>query len=115
VCIRRCLVEEGNREIRTFEERCKGSINDVDATCNVLWDLRRCTLSIRLLWPARATTKISLAAPRHHLGSVCRMGVPERGGGQKAAYCLNYLATQPLPYKKTPTCITSYTLLPILK
>jgi hypothetical protein len=52
-----------------------------------------------VLWPARATTKISLAAPRHHLGSVSRMGVPERGGGQKAADCLNYLATQPLPYK----------------
>jgi hypothetical protein len=28
------------------------------------------------------------------------MGVPERGGGQKAAYCLNYLTTQPLPYKE---------------
>jgi hypothetical protein len=27
------------------------------------------------------------------------MGVPEKGGGQKAAYCLNYLATKPLPYK----------------
>jgi len=62
------------------------------------------TLTLRwlmsLLWPARATTKISLAAPRHHLGNVCRMGVPERGGGQKAADCLNYLATQPLPYKE---------------
>jgi len=53
-----------------------------------------------LLWPARVTTKISLAAPRHHLGNVCRMGVPERGGGQKAADCLDYLATQPLPYKE---------------
>jgi len=46
-------------------------------------------LHMYLLWPARATTKISLAAPRQPLGSVCRMGVPERGGGQKAVHCLN--------------------------
>ena len=35
VCIRQCLVEEGNREIRTCEERCKVSLSDVAASCNV--------------------------------------------------------------------------------
>jgi len=41
-----------------------------------------------LLWPARATTKMSL-------GSSCRMGVPERGGDNKMVYCLNQLTTAP--------------------
>jgi hypothetical protein len=36
------------------------------------------------------------------------MVVPERGEGQKAAYCLNYLATQTLPYKENTN--TYYTL-----
>jgi len=32
-----------------------------------------------------------------HVGSACRMGVPERGGGKKAVYCLNQLTTATSP------------------
>jgi hypothetical protein len=31
------------------------------------------------------------------LGSACRMVVPERGGGNEAVYCLNYLAVATSP------------------
>ena len=47
--------------------------------------------SSRLLWPARATTKISLAAPRHPLA------VPVGWVLLGRIYCLNQLTTAPSP------------------
>ena len=41
-----------------------------------------------LLWPTRATTKISLVAPRHPLADPVGWGSQE-GWGKKAVYCLN--------------------------
>jgi len=34
------------------------------------------------------------------LGRSCRMGVPERGGGNKAVYCLNQLTTATSPTER---------------
>jgi len=49
------------------------------------------------LWPARATTKKIPCGATTPLGSACRMGLPERGGGTEAVYCLNYLAVATSP------------------
>ena len=62
-----------------------------------------CLLS--LLWPARATTKISLAAPRHTLADFVGWGFL-RGVGVKVYCNLSYR-------KRTRGRITRYTLLPI--
>jgi len=45
-----------------------------------------------LLWPARATTKISLAAPRHPLADPVGWGSSD-GWRNKGVYCLTQLAT----------------------
>ena len=41
------------------------------------------------LWPARATTTVSLAAPRHPLAASVGWGFLRGPGGNKAVYCLN--------------------------
>ena len=60
----------------------------------LLTDPMLCNL---VLWPARATTKKSLAALRHPLAVPAGRGVPERGGGNGADCGLNYLATATSP------------------
>ena len=51
--------------------------------------------------PCRATTP---------LGRSCRMGIPERGGGNKAVYCLNQLTIATFPIGRTLETVLQGTL-----
>jgi len=63
-----------------------------------------------VLWPARATTKKFPCGATTPLGRACRMGVPERGGGNEADYCLNDLAVATSPIGRKHQHVLQITL-----